>query len=141
MDDRWRTTTSFLDLTAARIIGAALIAIRFVALLDCFARFALQGRGTPAPVFPTPRLVVSGLYRFVRNPIYLALVALIAGQALLFASPGLLAYAGLVWLACHLFTLGYEEPTLKKTFGTQYESYRANVHRWLPRWRPWTGPT
>jgi protein-S-isoprenylcysteine O-methyltransferase Ste14 len=136
---RWRTTPSFLDTPALKIVGAALIAAGLAALLDCFARFALKG-GTPAPVFPTPRLVVTGLYRFVRNPTYVAVVALIAGQALLFASPLLLGYAALIWAAFHLFTIGYEEPTLRQTFSAQYEAYCASVPRWLPRRRPWTPP-
>ena len=101
-------------------------------LLDSFARFALKGLGTPAPVFPTRHLVVSGLYRYVRNPMYLAVVAVIVGQGLLFGDVRVLEYALIPWLAAHLFVLFYEEPTLRRSFGAEYEIYRANVPRWIP---------
>ena len=106
-------------------------------LLDSFARFALEGLGTPAPIAPPRNLVVSGLYRHVRNPIYVAVVAVILGQAVLFADWRLLGYGALIWLAFHTFVLAYEEPTLRQSYGAEYESYRANVPRWLPRLTPW----
>ena len=81
--------------------------------MDSFARFALEGLGTPAPIAPTQRLVVTGLYRYVRNPIYIAVVAVIFVQALLFGDWRLLWYGALLWLAFHLFVVMYEEPTLK----------------------------
>jgi len=81
--------------------------------------------------------VVTGLYRYVRNPIYVALVAVILGQAALFGDQRLLAYGVLVWLAFHAFVVGYEEPVLVSTFGTEYEDFRANVPRWIPRLTPW----
>jgi protein-S-isoprenylcysteine O-methyltransferase Ste14 len=111
------------------------------AVLDCFARFALEGRGTPAPVAPTENLVVSGLYRHVRNPMYVGVVAAIVGQALWFGSPVLLEYAVLVWLAFFAFVVLYEEPTLRRRFGPAYDNYRANVRRWWPRMTPWRGGT
>jgi protein-S-isoprenylcysteine O-methyltransferase Ste14 len=83
---------------------------------------------------------VTGLYRRVRNPMYVAVVAMILGQALLFASLGLLVYGALTWLCTHVFVVGYEEPTLREQFGREYEIYRANVPRWLPRIRPWRAP-
>ena len=104
-----------------------------------FARFALKGLGTPAPIAPTAHLVVSGFYRFVRNPMYVGVLAAILGQALVFANWRLFAYAGLVWLMFELFVLIYEEPTLKRTFGQEYAAYRANVPRWVPRFTPWRG--
>jgi len=91
----------------------------------------------PAPIAPTRNLVVSGLYRYVRNPIYVAVVGVILGQAVLFADWRLLGYGALIWLAFHIFVLAYEEPTLRQSYGTEYESYRANVPRWLPRLTPW----
>jgi protein-S-isoprenylcysteine O-methyltransferase Ste14 len=102
-------------------------------------RFVVEGRGTPAPIAPTENLVVSGLYRYVRNPMYLSVVTVIAGQAWLFASVVLLAYAGLVWLTFMVFVRIYEEPTLRRQFGAAYERYRSHVPRWIPRMTPWTG--
>jgi protein-S-isoprenylcysteine O-methyltransferase Ste14 len=134
---RWRMQPAFLGLPATRWAGVLLIAVGAPVLLDSFARFALHGRGTPAPVLPTERLVVRGLFRYVRNPMYVAVVSVIVGQALWLARPALLAYAGLVWLAFHLFVLAYEEPTLRRQFGGEYDRYRAAVPRWLPRLRRW----
>ncbi|MDM0084968.1 isoprenylcysteine carboxylmethyltransferase family protein [Variovorax sp. J31P179] len=123
----------------ARVLGAALIVAGLPILLDSFARFALQGLGTPAPVMPPKRLVVTGLYRYVRNPIYVAVTALIAGQGLLFGSVTVLAYGAIVWAGFFLFVVAYEEPALGEQFGDEYQRYRANVRRWLPRITPWRG--
>jgi protein-S-isoprenylcysteine O-methyltransferase Ste14 len=97
----------------------------------------LEGLGTPAPIAPTQKLVVTGLYRYVRNPIYIAVVAVIFGQALLFGDWRLLWYGALLWLFFHVWVVMIEEPTLKQTFGTEYESFRTNVPRWIPRLTPW----
>ncbi len=132
---RWQFGAPLFDGRATRVIGALLIVMGAPVLIESFARFALVGRGTPAPLAPTERLVVSGLYRHVRNPMYLAVVALIFGQALLFGSSRLLAYGALVWLAVHLFVLLYEEPTLRGRYGDEYEAYRSAVRRWWPRVR------
>jgi len=137
---QWRVKPSALDVTWLKIVGAALVAFGLLLLLDSFARFALQGVGTPAPVLPTRHLVVSGAYRHVRNPIYVAVVALILGQGFLFAREGLLLYGAIIWLAFHLFVVAYEEPALRSTFGAEYDRFAANVPRWLPRIRPWTPP-
>ena len=110
-------------------------------LLDSFARFALQGIGTPVPMFPTRHLVVKGFYRYVRNPIYLAVVSVVLGQGVILGNVSLLAYGAIVWLCCHLFVLAYEEPTLRKTFGAEYDTFYANVPRWVPRLRPWSEST
>ena len=136
---RWRVHRPFLGAADLRLLGAVLLVLGAAALLDSFARFALHGLGTPAPVAPPKHLVVTGLYRHVRNPIYAGLLAAILGQALLFGSAALLAYALLVWLAVHLFVVRYEEPTLARTFGDEYAAFRANVPRWLPRVRAWKG--
>ncbi len=123
----------------ARVLGAALIVAGLPILLDSFARFALQGLGTPAPVMPPKRLVVTGFYRYVRNPIYVAVTALIAGQGLLFGSVTGLEYGAIVWARFFLFVVAYEEPALGEQFADEYKRYRANVRRWLPRITPWRG--
>jgi protein-S-isoprenylcysteine O-methyltransferase Ste14 len=119
-------------------MGLAVVVLGTAELLECFARFALQGEGTPAPVAPTKHLVVTGAYRHVRNPMYVAVVAIILGWALWSGSPWLFLYAALVWLGFTTFVLVYEEPTLRATFGKQYETYCSNVGRWIPRLSPWT---
>ena len=127
----------FLSLELTRAVGAVLIVAGLPGILDSFARFAREGLGTPAPIAPTRHLVVSGLYRYVRNPMYVGVVAVIAGQAILFADWRVLLYAALIWLACHLFVVAYEEPTLSRTFGAEYEAFRAHVPRWIPQPKPW----
>ncbi|KRB36160.1 methyltransferase family protein [Microbacterium sp. Root180] len=117
-----------------------LIAAGVAFLLYAFALFALH-QGTPAPVAPTQTLVVTGVYRFVRNPMYLAVLAIILGQALLFGSWGVVVYAALVFAAVFAFVKGYEEPTLARTYGDQYVEYRQNVPGWWPRLTPWRGTT
>jgi len=138
---RWQFRTPFPTYAPLRISGAVLIAAGTFVVLDSFARFALQGLGTPAPVFPTRHLVVQGGYRYVRNPMYVAVVAAILGQALLFGDIRVLQFALFAWLVAHLFVVSYEEPTLRKTFGAEYESFSANVPRWIPRLTPWHGGT
>jgi len=134
---RWQLRPPFLGFAAFRVIGALLIAASLPVLLESFARFALQGVGTPAPVLPPRHLVVKGFYRYVRNPMYVAILSLILGQALLFGDIRLLEYAVFVWLAFHVFVSAYEEPTLRRTFGAEYETFCANVPRWIPRFTPW----
>ena len=136
---RWRMQAPFFAWAGLRPLGAGLILTGTVVLLDCFARFALQGRGTPAPVYPTERLVVGGWYRYVRNPMYVAVLSVVLGQALLLGSRGLLTYAALLGVAFHLFVLLYEEPTLRGRYGAGYTAYCAAVRRWWPRLRPWPG--
>jgi protein-S-isoprenylcysteine O-methyltransferase Ste14 len=123
-----------------RIAGTALTAAGAALLVLCFVRFVTEGRGTPAPVAPTEVLVVGGAYRYVRNPMYVAVVAVITGQALLFVSVGVLGYALAVWALTASFVRWYEEPTLARRYGAQFERYRAAVPAWLPRVRPWTAP-
>ena len=115
-----------------------LIALGVAFLLYAFALFAMH-HGTPAPVAPTQTLVVTGVYRFVRNPMYLAVLAIILGQALLFGSWWLVLYAGIALAAVVTFVKGYEEPTLTRTYGEQYLEYRRNVPGWWPRLTPWRG--
>ena len=125
----------------ARVAGGALIALGLAALVSAFVRFVVEGRGTPAPVAPTERLVVGGLYRFVRNPMYVAVAAIIVGQALLLGEPGLLAYAACFGAVVFAFVRLYEEPLLASRFGPQYDAYRRAVPGWRPRLRPWRGTT
>jgi protein-S-isoprenylcysteine O-methyltransferase Ste14 len=134
---RWNIRAPLLGVAAGRWAGGALAIVGVGVLLDSFARFALEGRGTPAPVAPTDRLVVSGLYRHVRNPMYLAVVGAVLGQALLFGNAALLVYAASLAVLFHLFVRAYEEPTLRRRFGGSYAAYQRGVPRWWPRIRPW----
>jgi protein-S-isoprenylcysteine O-methyltransferase Ste14 len=120
-----------------RVAGLALLAAGVVVLVHAFVRFVVEGVGTPAPIAPTRQLVVGGPYRYVRNPMYLAVTAVIVGQALALGQPGLLGYAAVVGGATAAFAHGYEEPTLRRQFGAQYQAYRRAVPAWWPRRRPW----
>ena len=133
----WQLQPPFLGLEPTRGLGAILVLAGVPGLVDAFARFALQGLGTPAPIAPPRHLVVSGLYRHVRNPMYVAVVAIVLGQALLMGDGRLVAYGALLWLSFHAFVVAYEEPTLEQAFGPQYEAFRAAVPRWIPRMTPW----
>src|SRR5713101_3648676 len=134
---RWQMQAPLLGFFPIRVAGGLLIATGLPVLLDSFARFALKGLGTPAPVFPTKHLVITGLYRYVRNPMYVGVIAVIAGQGLLFGNLRVLLYGVLVWLAFSLFVMGYEEPVLRKTFGDEYREFCENVPRWVPRLSAW----
>jgi protein-S-isoprenylcysteine O-methyltransferase Ste14 len=136
---RWRLKPPLLGWPLGRALGVVLLIAGLAVLVDSFARFALEGRGTPVPAFPTKRLVVSGLYRFVRNPMYLAVVSTIVGQGALFGSKEVLGYAALVGLAFHAFVVLYEEPRLRRRYGSEYSSYCAAVNRWVPRAGGWRG--
>ncbi len=97
----------------------------------CVGNFAAVGGGTPGPWDAPRRVVARGPYRWVRNPIYLAALLVVLGEAWLFASPRLLAYAAVMALCCHLFVTGYEEPALRRRFGAAYLEYRHAVPRWI----------
>jgi protein-S-isoprenylcysteine O-methyltransferase Ste14 len=137
--NHWELRPAFLGVELTRALGILLVVAGVPGVVDSFARFALQGRGTPAPVAPPQHLVVTGLYRHVRNPMYVSVVAIICGQALLFGDWRLIVYGALFWLGCHAFVVLYEEPALAHSFGAEYEAFRANVPRWIPRARPWQG--
>jgi protein-S-isoprenylcysteine O-methyltransferase Ste14 len=126
----WRMDATPL---ALRIAGVLLVAAGLPVLLDSFRRFAVEGLGTPAPPLPTRHLVVGGLYRHVRNPMYVAVVATILGQGLLLGNRAVLAYGAAAWLFFHAFVLLYEEPKLRRTFGAEYDAFCARVPRWIPR--------
>jgi protein-S-isoprenylcysteine O-methyltransferase Ste14 len=119
------------------VLGAVLLAAGLVVLVRAFVRFVVEGVGTPAPVAPTEHLVVGGLYRHVRNPMYLALGAIVAGQALILGRPALLLYAAAVLAVTATFVRVYEEPALRRQFGGEYEAYCRAVPGWWPRLRPW----
>jgi len=125
-----------------RWLAAITSILGFAVALRCVWDFGWTGRGTPAPMIPPQRLVVVGFYRYVRNPMYVGFAAGWIGLWIVFghANPRLIAAVAAAALAVHLFVLFYEEPTLRKKFGGDYEQYCRNVHRWRPRLKPWTQP-
>ncbi len=122
---------------ALRVLCGIVIAAGLVPLLESIGRFIIVGRGTLVPALPPEHLVVSGLYRFARNPMYMGVLAAIAGEALLLRSRGLAIELLAAWLGFNLLVRLYEEPRLARTFEAEYAMYRRNVHRWLPRLTPW----
>ncbi|MGA7108761.1 MAG: isoprenylcysteine carboxylmethyltransferase family protein [Terracidiphilus sp.] len=136
----WRITHFRIpDREPLALIGAAwvLIAAGLVPLLESILRFIVVGRGTLVPTAPPAHLVMTGLYRYVRNPMYVGVLTAIAGEALLFGYRGMAVHFAVVALAMHLFVRLYEEPKLQRTFPLEYPLYRRNVRRWVPRWTPW----
>jgi protein-S-isoprenylcysteine O-methyltransferase Ste14 len=115
------------------IAGLAIGTAGAALALWCVSTFVVIGKGTPAPFDPPRRLVVRGPYRFVRNPMYMGGGLAIAGAALFYRSWPLLLYSAIFVVIAHLFVLLYEEPTLRRTFGPEYEAYCQHVRRWLPR--------
>ena len=134
---RWEMREPLAYWTPLRALGIALLVTGAVVLVHSFTRFVVEGVGTPAPAAPTEHLVVGGLYRFVRNPMYIAVVATIVGQGLLLWQPMLLLYALCLWVLFASFVHWYEEPRLTRQFGDEYDAYRRAVPAWLPRLRPW----
>lgn len=135
----WR----YFGLSKARVdwsdpvhIAALLVIAAGVALLAaCIVEFARRGRGTLSPLDPPRHLVVRGLYRYVRNPMYLSVTIIVLGEALLIRSRPL-AISWAIWFAfVNLFVIGYEEPTLRRQFGASYDEYTRRVGRWIPAWR------
>lgn len=133
----WRVRDPLPYWAPLRVVGAALLIAGVAAAALAFVRFVVEGLGTPAPVAAPERLVVGGLYRHVRNPMYVAAMVAISGEALLLGQLSLLAYAALVGGFAYLFVRLYEEPTLRRRFGDQYETYRRAVPGWWPRLHPW----
>jgi protein-S-isoprenylcysteine O-methyltransferase Ste14 len=121
----------------AQAAGGLLICAGLVPLVQAFTEF-IKADGTPVPVASPPRLVVSGFYRYVRNPIYVGFIAIMSGEALLFGSRGLLEYTAVAWCIGAAAVRFYEEPTLARRFGAEYRDYRRAVRGWVPRLRPWT---
>ena len=116
-----------------QVAGMVIGAVGAAVALWCIFTFATIGRGTPAPFDPPRRLVIQGPYRFVRNPMYIGAGLALASAALFYESLPMLGYTGLFFLATHVFVVGYEEPTLRRTFGQEYEAYCRQVGRWWPR--------
>ena len=137
---RWQAREPLPYWAPVRVLGGLLLIAGLVALVHAFVRFVVEGFGTPAPVAAPERLVVGGAYRYVRNPMYVAVLAAIVGQALLLGRLVLLLYAAAAWLAVVAFVHFYEEPTLARRFGADYEAYRRAVPAWWPRLRPWQPP-
>lgn len=121
----------------AQVLGVALICVGLVPPVSAFVEFVKAG-GTPMPIAPTQRLVVSGFNRYIRNPMYFGLVLAIVGQALLFGSLGVLIYAVVAWIVPAAFVRWYEEPTSTRLFGEDYAAYRSAVPAWWPRLHAWT---
>ena len=122
----------------AQVAGVVLIGAGVVPVVSVFVRFARAG-GTPLPLAPTRRLVVSGFNRYVRNPVYLGSLLIFCGEALLFGRLSLLVYAAVGWAGAAAFVRWYEEPALARRFGAEYDAYRRAVPAWRPRLRPWSG--
>jgi protein-S-isoprenylcysteine O-methyltransferase Ste14 len=116
-------------------LGLIVIVFGACIYFRCAWEFAVRGLGTPAPIAPTKFLVVSGMHRYVRNPMYLGVALVILGEAGLFRAPHLAEYAIVMLLIAHLFVIVYEEPTLHRQFGESYDQYRRTVPRWMPRFR------
>ena len=112
---------------------------RLLGVLATFTQFVVEGRGTPAPIAPTEQLVVHGLYRHVRNPMYLAVALVILGQAIALPSLAVLIWAGIFGAAVAAFVMAYEQPTLRTRYGEQYLQYCRGVRAWWPRITPWRG--
>jgi protein-S-isoprenylcysteine O-methyltransferase Ste14 len=134
---RWQIQEPWPHWAPLRVAGVGLLVAGAVVLAHAFARFVVEGVGTPAPVAPTEHLVVGGLYRYVRNPMYIAVVATIIGQGLLLGQLVLFLYALCLCIAFGLFVHLYEEPKLSRRFGLQYDAYRREVPAWWPRRRAW----
>jgi protein-S-isoprenylcysteine O-methyltransferase Ste14 len=128
--------TSPPDIGVAQAAGMLVAAIGAALAVWCILTFAWLGKGTPAPFDPPRQLVVRGAYRFLRNPMYLGAAIALAGAALFYGSLALALYAAAFLLVTHAFVVWYEEPTLRATFGSDYEGYCRRVRRWCPRLRP-----
>ena len=129
----WRIGAPFFGIEFLRWVGAALIVLGLFPLLSSFTRFALDGLGTPAPIAPPAKLVVTGFYSRVRNPIYVALLTILLGESLLFGDERVAVWGVLFWLFTFAIVVLQEEPSLRQQFGDEYRTYCENVPRWVPR--------
>jgi protein-S-isoprenylcysteine O-methyltransferase Ste14 len=136
----WRMQQPLPYWGVAQLIGLVLICAGIIPPVHAFIQFAMAG-GTPMPLAPTQHLVVTGFNRYVRNPMYVGLLAVIIGQALLLGQVSLLIYAAVMWCITAAFVRWYEEPTLARRFGAEYDAYRRAVPAWWPRPRPWNPTT
>ena len=141
----WLLTSGFetgdwaADFIPFDVLGGLMIAAGLAVVVTAFARFALEGLGTPSPMAPPRELVVTGAYRYVRNPMYVATATVIVGEGLLLRRPVLFVAAAAYCLALALLGRLVEEPMLRRRFGPAYEAYAAAVPAWRPRLRPWHG--
>jgi protein-S-isoprenylcysteine O-methyltransferase Ste14 len=135
----WRIHGAGTSWAVLHVGGGLLLAVGATVLLHSVARFVTEGLGTPAPIAPTQTLVVGGLYRYIRNPMYVAIDVSLIGQSLLFGRLAMLWYTTAIALGQAAFVRLYEQPALAQRYGTEYERYRAHVPAWLPRLRPWRG--
>ena len=133
----WHFHRPLPDWAIAQAAGGLLICVGLVPVAQSFIEF-IRADGTPVPAAPPPRLVVSGCYRYVRNPIYAGFLAILIGEALLFGSLAMLEYAAVAWCIGAAAARLYEEPVLNRRFGAEYQAYRRAVPAWIPRLRPWT---
>jgi len=131
----WRILPPLFAWAPVRWIGLVLLLLALPVFLDFLVGFVRRGHGTPAPIAPPERLVVSGGFRYVRNPGYIAVVSMVVGQGLFLGSKAVLAYAACLALGFHLFVVLYEEPALRGQFGEEYAAYCRRVPRWFPRVR------
>lgn len=134
--NEWHFHRSLPYWAAARVVGGLLMCAGLVPIVRSFIEFA-KADGTPVPLASPPRLVVSGFYRYVRNPIYVGFLFILAGQAILFGSAGLLEYTAVAWCIGAAAVRFYEEPILARKFGAEYRDYRHAVRAWVPRLHPW----
>ena len=118
---------------APQVAGMIMVTIGTAIALWCLFTFVFIGKGTPAPFDPPRKLVIRGPYRFVRNPMYIGAGMTLAGAALFYESLPIFIYTGVFFLITHLFVVLYEEPTLRRTFGNEYETYFGRVSRWVPK--------
>lgn len=129
---RWREGGGFLPVSDWRgSLGLTVIGTGFLMYLWCAADFVRRGHGTPNPADPPKKLVVGGLYRWSRNPMFVGVVLMVVGEATALGSRGVGIYAACLWTAFHLRVVLYEEPVLKRMFGAAFDDYRAAVPRWL----------
>jgi protein-S-isoprenylcysteine O-methyltransferase Ste14 len=128
-----RNPPSFAHIGPFQLIGLIPLAIGVAIYFKCAWDFASTGKGTPAPIDPPKHLVARGLYRFIRNPMYVGVLLTLLGEAWLFSSWTLVIYAAIVISWQHLFVVFYEEPALKRKFGQSYADYLARTPRWIPR--------
>ena len=135
----WSGIVRPAGIEVSQVIGMIVGSFGACIALWCIWTFSFLGRGTPAPFDPPQRLVTRGPYQFVRNPMYIGAGLALAGAGLFYESPFLLSYAGIFLLISHLFVLLYEEPTLRRMFGSEYEAYCHQVKRWWPTFRLWKG--
>ena len=135
----WRMRAPFPDpvMIPLRALGAILVLAGLAVLVNAFVRFVVEGLGTPIPVAPPDRLVIGGLYRYVRNPMYVAVFAADLGQAMIFGDPWLLVYVAVLAIPVYSFVRWYEEPDLRRRFGADYDAYRSHVPGWWPRVHPY----